>query len=113
MSATLTAAREKRKLDVDQFMDIWPLLTSRDLLQALEGCAGKTVSVLSAGAPGEPGHVEFLVDHDGQRAMVDSGAGGKWGQWVAQDPGARLVLEDGAWELSGTAVGAEVSWRAR
>ena len=78
MQATLSQAIERCLLDLDRFLEVWPLLTSRDLLQALEACSGKTIHLFAAGTA--PERIEILVDCDAGRAAVDTGTGARWGR---------------------------------
>jgi hypothetical protein len=114
MQCTVSQAIERCTLDLDRFLEIWPLLTSHDLLQALEACSGKTVSLCVATAADGAGRVEILLDCDSGRAAVDAGSGGRWGQWQSDGDSARILLEDksGEWRLSKMALGATLAWHA-
>jgi hypothetical protein len=110
MQATLSQAIERCLLDLERFLEIWPLVTSRDLLQALEACSGKTISLFTAGEG--PGRIEILVDCDKGRAAVDAGAGAHWGAWQPSGSGAHVLLDDhsGEWQLSALTAGATATW---
>ncbi len=115
MESTLSIAVERCSLDLERFLELWPHLTSRDLLQALEACQGKSVGLFVA-APGDnPARVEILVDHEAGRAAVDNGTGAKWGPCAAEASGVRITLDDssGEWILSGMSAGATVRWVPR
>ena len=107
METTITQAVERQSLDLDRFLELWPLLTSKHLLQALEAAAGKTVSLFVAASQGAP-RIEILVDHDDGRAAVDDGGGCRWGSYAEEGDGGTIVLDDrgGSWQLAGRAVGA-------
>jgi hypothetical protein len=111
MQVTLTQAVERCLLDLERFLEVWPLLTSRDLLQALEALSGKTVSLYVAAPAGGDARVELLVDCDAARAAIDAGSGARWGSWKTEAAGARLTLEDGSgdWQLAGLTAGASLS----
>lgn len=113
MPTTLSQAIERCSLDLDRFLEVWPLLTSRDLLQVLEACAGKTIDFFGAGAP--PERIEIVVDCDAGCAAVDAGSGARWGTWQPSGNGARVILEDGSgeWHLSALSAGAKLSWEPR
>ena len=115
METTLSTAVERCALDLERFLELWPHLTSRDLLQALEACQGKSVGVFVSAVDGSPTRVEILVDHDAGRAAVDSGSGAKWGPCVAEASGLRITLDDssGDWILAGTSPGATLRWVPR
>jgi hypothetical protein len=111
----LASAVKNQSIDVDKFMELWALLSSQGLLQALEAAAGKTVSLyLFDPAAGGP-KVEMLVDVTDGRAGVDRGDGARWGRWVAEGGSVRIVLDDGSGEyvLSGDDPGARMSWLAK
>jgi hypothetical protein len=107
METTITQAVEHQSLDLDRFLELWPLLTSKHLLQALEAAAGKTVSLFVA-APEGVQRVEILVDHDDGRAAVDDGSGCRWGSYAEEGNGGTVTLDDasGSWQLAGRAAGA-------
>jgi ethanolamine utilization protein EutA (predicted chaperonin) len=109
MEATLSQAVERQPLDLDRFLELWPLLTSKPLLQALEAAAGRTVSLFVA-APAGGSRIEILVDHDAGRAAVDDGASCRWGAFSIEGEGCRIALEDagGTWQLSSRNVGARL-----
>jgi hypothetical protein len=110
MQATLSQAIESCLLDLNRFLEVWPLVTNRDLLQALEACSGKRISFFAAGDG--PGRIEILADCDAGRAAVDNGSGARWGAWQPSGSGACVVLDDhsGEWQLSALTAGATVSW---
>jgi hypothetical protein len=111
MGTTLTQAVERQVLDLDHFLQLWPLLTSRPLLQALEADAGRTVSVFVA-APERGARIEVLVDHDAGRAAIDDGTGCRWGSFATEGDGGRITLEDGSgsWQLTGRSPGSDLRW---
>ena len=113
MQATLSQVIERCLLDLDRFLEVWPLLTSRDLLQALEACSGKTIHLFAAGTA--PERIEILVDCDAGRAAVDTGTGARWGTWQTSGPSACVALDDqsGEWRLSALSVGATLTWAPR
>jgi hypothetical protein len=113
MQATLSQIVERCPLDLDRFLEVWPLVTSRDLLQALEACSGKTIHFFGTQAASE--RVEILVDCEAGRAAVDSGSGARWGTWQTSGPGACVTLDDqtGEWQLSALSAGATLTWAPR
>jgi hypothetical protein len=115
MQTTLSHAVERVVLDVERFLEVWPLFTSHGLLQHLEASSGKTVSVYVAGPDQGPERIEILLDCDAGRAALDSGSGLRLGSWLADGSGARIPLEDGSgeWHLSGTSPGATATWRPK
>jgi hypothetical protein len=111
----LDDAVEHLDLSLDRFLEVWPLLTSHDLLQALEACAGKPIDLYTSGPKDQAERVEILVDVTADRALVDAGAGGRWGRWSRTGSPARIELEDssGAWVLGGTSRGSPLHFEAR
>jgi hypothetical protein len=115
METTLSTAFERCTLDLDRFLELWPQLTSHDLLQALEALQGKSVGLFVSAPAGSQTRVEILVDHDAGRAAVDSGGGAKWGPCVREAAGFRITLDNGSgdWVLAGLVAGAVLRWLPR
>jgi hypothetical protein len=112
MEPTLSIAVERCNLDLERFLELWPHLTSRDLLQILEASQGKNVGLFVYRSADAPAAIEVLVDHDAARAAVDVGSGVRWGSCAADAPGYRISLDDrsGDWVLTGTEAGTVARW---
>ena len=101
MNARLTTVVKDREINLESFMEVWPLLSHKGLLQALEACAGKKISLFVG--EGADGRVEMLLDVDAARVGVDLGQGVRWGRWSASGDGVQISLEDGGeCHLTGT-----------
>jgi hypothetical protein len=108
MEARLTTAVKDRAIDLESFMDVWSLLSSKDLLQALEASAGKTVSLFVFES--KDARVEMLLDVASARVGVDLGKGARWGGWSASGDEIQISLDDGSvYKLSGLEPGATLS----
>jgi hypothetical protein len=105
MEARLTHAVHDRTIDLDSFIDVWPLLSSKELLQALEASAGKKICIFigeSADA-----RVEMLLDVALGRVGIDAGQGVRWGKWLKSGDAVQIRFEDSSeCSLSGTEPGA-------
>jgi hypothetical protein len=101
MDARLKTVVKDREINLESFMEVWSLLSSKGLLQALEASAGKKISLFIAEGAG--GRVEMLLDVAAARVGVDLGQGVRWGRWTASGAGAQISLEDGGeCRLTGT-----------
>ncbi|MBN2371810.1 MAG: hypothetical protein JXO72_15115 [Vicinamibacteria bacterium] len=108
METLLTTVVRDKAIDLDGFMEVWPLLSSKDLLQALESCSGKTVSLFLCES--QDARAEMLLDVVSARVGVDFGEGVRWGRWREAEGGVQIKLEDGVeYTLSGLDVGAILS----
>jgi hypothetical protein len=105
MEARLKTVVKDQTIDLERFMEVWSLLSSKDLLQALEASAGKTVSLFICES--QNARVELLLDVASARVGVDAGEGARWGRWSASGDQVRISLDDGSeYKLTGLDPGA-------